>query len=485
MARIFRATYTKLRTVMDRKGRVIYDLRNGKKVPRRVPVLGRDGKPVLAESRKWCIEYRGADGKVRRRAGFTDRKATEQLAAQLERQAERQRAGIVDIEVAHLKTPLMEHIEAYLADLRRAGRDDMYVYNLDKRLHKLARKCGWHSLGAIGPDSLSRWLAERKQRGTAPRTLNQYIEAASSFMAWAVRNRRAETNTLADMPKANDADRRRVRRALTAEEVRTLLEVSGERQLLYLTAVLTGLRRSELAALRWDEVVLDSDTPHIALRAVAAKSRRQDFIPLAPELVEALGEARRAAAGPAAPVFATVPSIRRFKADLTAAGIAYKDESGRQADFHSLRVTFGTILAKSGVNVRTAMEMMRHTDIRLTTRVYTDPTLLDTAAAAEGLPRLGPPWTQERVRATGTEGRAVSDSEKRAPRLAFCLAFQGASSDNDQSPPGTPPRQDSRGTKAPKGLEKSSVSTSGRRKGSPGHRPGNRGGKSWGTRIRT
>jgi len=66
MARIFKATYTKMRTIRDAKGHVIYDLKGGKKIARREHVLGKNGKPVLAESRKWYVEYRDVDGIVRR-----------------------------------------------------------------------------------------------------------------------------------------------------------------------------------------------------------------------------------------------------------------------------------------------------------------------------------------------------------------------------------------------------------------------------------
>ena len=45
---------------------------------------------------------------------------------------------------------------------------------------------------------------------------------------------------------------------------------------------------------------------------------------------------------------------------------------GRFADFHSFRYTWGTILQKNGVNSRTAMELMRHSDPNLTDKVYTD-----------------------------------------------------------------------------------------------------------------
>jgi hypothetical protein len=43
------------------------------------------------------------------------------------------------------------------------------------------------------------------------------------------------------------------------------------------------------------------------------------------------------------------------------------------------------------------MALMRHTDVKLTMRYYTDPRLLDTAKAVEGLPEL-----------TAEEGRAAT-----------------------------------------------------------------------------
>jgi hypothetical protein len=46
------------------------------------------------------------------------------------------------------------------------------------------------------------------------------------------------------------------------------------------------------------------------------------------------------------------------------------------------------MLAQVGEPTRTTLELMRHTDIRLTTQVYADPTLLDTVGAVNQLPRL-------------------------------------------------------------------------------------------------
>ena len=41
-------------------------------------------------------------------------------------------------------------------------------------------------------------------------------------------------------------------------------------------------------------------------------------------------------------------------------------------DFHSLRYTFATKLARKGVSKRLAQELMRHSDPKLTANIYTD-----------------------------------------------------------------------------------------------------------------
>src|SRR5262249_46198169 len=108
------------------------------------------------------------------------------------------------------------------------------------------------------------------------------------------------------------------------------------------------------------------------------------------------------------PVF-TVPAglVRIFDRDLKLAGIPKRDDRGRTLDVHALRTTFGTLLSKGGVPLRTAQAAMRHSDPGLTANVYTDPKLLDVHGALDALP--SPPLDpgqdpgRERLRATGTE----------------------------------------------------------------------------------
>ncbi len=137
--------------------------------------------------------------------------------------------------------------------------------------------------------------------------------------------------------------------------------------------------------LTWADLHLDAVTPFVQVRASTTKNGKQATMRLHPEVVEALG-LMKADGQPEALAFARFPRIERFRRDLKKAGITYRDNSGHFADFHSLRKTFCTNLAKAGVPSRIAMTLMRHSDRRLTDKIYTDENLLGTWSAFDALP---------------------------------------------------------------------------------------------------
>src|SRR5439155_7986767 len=123
-----------------------------------------------------------------------------------------------------------------------------------------------------------------------------------------------------------------------------------------------------------------------------------------------------------------VPSGPRriFDRDLKHAGIPKRDERGRTLDVHALRTTFGTLLSKGGVPLRTAQAAMRHSDPSLTANVYTDPKLLDVHDALDALPSLPLDTCTETERiaakATGTDNLSTCPL---APTLAPTHDFSG------------------------------------------------------------
>jgi len=145
--------------------------------------------------------------------------------------------------------------------------------------------------------------------------------------------------------------------------------------LLYHTAVQTGFRASELASLTVGDLNLDQEPAVVILDGSRTKNGKEAKIPLSRAFADTLrewldGKPKSAVLWPG--------NWARYKEagvmlqhDLKAAGIPY-EVKGRYADFHALRKTFVTNLARSGVMPKVAQALARHSDINLTLGVYTD-----------------------------------------------------------------------------------------------------------------
>ena len=104
-----------------------------------------------------------------------------------------------------------------------------------------------------------------------------------------------------------------------------------------------------------------------------AKNRKTATLPLRADMAAKLS-AFIATKLPTADVFARLNKFnaaRIIRIDLQAAGIPYTDESGSVFDFHALRHQFISSLAAAGVHPKTAQELARHSDIKLTMNRYT------------------------------------------------------------------------------------------------------------------
>jgi integrase len=81
---------------------------------------------------------------------------------------------------------------------------------------------------------------------------------------------------------------KRVRRAFTDNELRRLVTGSGVRGIVYFVAARTGLRQEELRQLIWDDLRFDEKVPHVRVRVTCAKNKKEEHVPLVPEIAEAL-----------------------------------------------------------------------------------------------------------------------------------------------------------------------------------------------------
>ena len=374
---------------------------------------------IHKRGRIWWWKYRtqGARGAVQDISLRTpDRQVAERRRMDLLAEREREAAGIIAPKLIRdgAQKPL-------LADLEKQGKESKYLANIRHRVGILIKQCGWHTAKDVTSDSFLTW---RNGQKLSPKTLNDYLDACRRLFIWLEKNQRVMGNPLRWVGKLSTVGHQtHQRRAFSAKELHDLFAVSpADRKTLYLMAVNTGIRRGEFMALRWGDLHLEAVQPFVSLRAVTTKNRKADLLPMRAEVVAALREIKPSGVEEAALVFPRFPRIERFRRDLVKAKIQYENETGI-ADFHALRYTFCTNLGNAGVPPAVRQALMRHSDSRLTERIYTDKTMLATWSAVDKLPNLTESLSQGVSQKLDINGNGTSQN---------VTHFNGA--DTEQSP---------------------------------------------------
>ncbi len=380
----------------------------------------RDGE--TRESRKWYGEYRDEANILRRVALSADKQSARSLLQELEKKVERLKAGLIDTYTEAARLPIQDLVEDYLADLRLRGRSARHQQDTRRLLWVVLKACDFATVGSLNPAKLDRYLASL---ACSARTKITHRQAIMGFANWCIRKGRLEFNPLARSTRP-EGETVLKRRALGVDELRKLLDQarvrslrerlivrSGpnkgkalvrlrpevrqklerrgrERVLIYKAAYYTGLRRGELRELRVYHLSFDLARPRIHLPGEFTKNGRDANLPLREDFADELklwiaDTGRR----PEDRLFDVPDRIALLmRKDLESAGIPYRDERGRVADFHSLRKCLATHLNREGVPIVTAKEFLRHGTIELTAGVYNDSDSHDLRAALGKLPVL-------------------------------------------------------------------------------------------------
>ncbi len=369
------------------------------------PTYKKNGKTVKV--RKWYVRYRDYDGQLKTVPGFTDKGATQQLAAKLERESSMIQAGLLSPAARFKDESLDEHLLAFEQFLRAKQVSEGQVSLVLTRCRKLLELCKIRRLAELRAESIAKVLADLRakkgdKQGISAQTSNHYLRAIKQLTRWLCLEKRIGEDPLIRLEMLNvQVDRRHDRRALSDAELTLLLTTaasgaeylgfSGEdRRMLYLVASATGLRASELASLTPESISLDRSPPTVMVRAAYSKRRREDELPLSEELRSEL-QVWLAGKPVRTPLWPGDWAKYRYagkllKFDLQEAGIPYKDANGRYADFHALRHTFITNLGRSGVSLTTAQKLARHSTPVLTAARYTHIDLAEQKKAVDCLP---------------------------------------------------------------------------------------------------
>ncbi len=341
-------------------------------------------------------------------SGFRTRKEAERALAEIVGRIGR------DDYVAPSTKSVGAFLDEWLASMEARVRPSTYEsYSRNLRVH-VRPAIGELALQGVGPAQLNALYGALLQNGRAdgrgglkPRTV-RYVHtilhrALRDAVRWGLLVRNPAD--LAD-PPSSSAARPGEMRTWSAKELRAFLEHTAEQRLhvAFLLAATTGMRRGEVAGLKWADV--DFEGSRLAVRRSLTTAgyqvnwsepktdRSRRSVALDPQTLEALRahRARQAeeklALGPAYAdqdlVFAREDGeplhperlSRLFAQNLRAAGLP-------PIRLHDLRHTHATLALQAGVHPKVVSERLGHGDVGITLNVYSHaiPAMEEEAAA--------------------------------------------------------------------------------------------------------
>ena len=192
---------------------------------------------IRDESGTYVGRYRDGNGLVVEvSTGCRDKTAAQSVLADLERQAEKVRAGLLTPAEAriseHLGKPIAEHVDAYIESMKARGLVKMHRDNVRSQLMRVIEDCGFARISELNREALERWLGNETRADRSARSRNAHRAAMIAFCNWCADPTigRMISNPFRGVPKADEkADPRRRRRSMTETELTRLLEVARRR----------------------------------------------------------------------------------------------------------------------------------------------------------------------------------------------------------------------------------------------------------------
>ena len=229
--------------------------------------------------------------------------------------------------------------------------------------------------GKVDEHQVRQLVARLHRRGLGPRSLQRLLSALRSFYRWMMREGFAEHNpaTAVKAPKSPA----KLPATLDSDAVTRLLDIKADSPLAIRDKAImelfysSGLRLSELASLRWDQI-----DPASGLITVTGKGNKTRVVPVGSYAAKALTAWRKARgnfAGFDEPhIFVsnrgTPISTRTIQSRIRY--WAKKQGLPQQVYPHLLRHSFASHMLESSGDLRAVQELLGHADIS-TTQVYT------------------------------------------------------------------------------------------------------------------
>jgi integrase len=310
---------------------------------------------IFQKGKNWYIDYYVKGRRKRKKIGPSKKLATQVLNDVQLKIAKGEYLGIFD----EKKIPFEEYAKQYL-DFSKANKA-WSTYNRRDRfsIDNLLSFFKGKYLFEITAEMIEKYKARRLEKVT-PASVNRELACLKHMYTKAVEWGYVKSNPAKGIKRLKEPPGRL--RYLKVEEVGELLRVCSDHiRPIVVTALNTGMRKSEILNLRWRE----ADLKNRKITVINAKNNESRIIPINQTLYHELSVLSQSPKGEY--VFSE-RNGRPFKDIKKGFYSALKKAGIKDFRFHDLRHTFGSHLVMQGVDLRTVQQVMGHKDIKMTMR---------------------------------------------------------------------------------------------------------------------
>lgn len=335
--------------------------------------------------KSWRISYLDEHGKRREVQGFTDKKSSETLARELEKQVEQRRLRIATGQEIVESVTVEAAYQKFLIDIGTKGLREKTVAHYKTVLDKLVALFSELTVASVTREKVEEAL-HTCYKIPAAKTYNVYRQIIRTFFSYCKERDWCEKLPTDKIKPRKTGEGVRQRRAFTSQEFLALLDNCHHRwHTAYKLAVVTGFRRSELRRLKVEHADLSNPArPLWKLPPQVGKSNRYEVLPMHQQC-KPIVEELLVGKGSGELLLSWVPSANTTRGHIQKAKIDPVNSSGSRLDFHCLRYTFCSVLAQT-LPIQYVRVLMRHASIQQTCDLYMQLGLVDVYEKLHNLP---------------------------------------------------------------------------------------------------
>lgn len=317
---------------------------------------------VFKRGKSWYADYTIGSRRKMRSFG-PHKKMAELFAKDLELKSLRGELGLLDDNIS-----LEKFIEKYL-EYSRLNKS-RHTYETDSTRFKVLRRFfeerGVDRLTDITPRLMEDFKSITLQT-SKPNTFNRYLEMVKAMLNRAVEWKHLRENPLKGYKRLKNPGQQEAR-YLSKVEIEKILDVAEPfMQKVIKILLYTGMRRSELVYLSWEDVDFENKRIRIQSKPECGfhtKSYRPRSVPMNPELKKLFMDLPQQGKfvfddGKGRPLYHPDTYTCWFARIVKKAGV-------NGVSLHCLRHTFASYLVMGGVDLRTVQELLGHSTLTVT-----------------------------------------------------------------------------------------------------------------------